>query len=408
MVKTNKLLDLENKKILVGVTGGISVYKACEMIRLLMKEGANVRVVMTKNAEKFVSKMTFQYLSGNKVLSNMYDDTESEISHISLADTSDLILICPATANFISKYANGIADNLLLNILLATKASVTICPAMNVNMYENPLIQENIKKLISTGVEFVEPDSGELACGWEGKGRLADLDKILDFIKKKDTNQDLIGENILITCGATREFLDPVRFISNPSSGKMGLSLAKVLEARGAKTKIIYGHIDEDISNHENTVQCESVEEMEKEVFKDFENFTVIIKAAAVGDYKFKSLEKNKIKKDMKSLNLQMEKTNDILARIGKEKKHNQILIGFSAETENTIKNAKKKVVNKNLDLIIANDISVPNSGFGKDNNFTYMVGKMNEVEELGLISKQNLAIKIGDYIKSTRMELSQ
>ena len=216
-----------------------------------------------------------------------------------------------------------------------------------------------------------------------------------------------MGENILITCGATREFLDPIRFISNPSSGKMGLSLAKVLEARGAKTKIIYGHIDEDISNHKNTVQCESVEEMEKEVFKDFEKFTVIVKAAAVGDYKFKSLEKNKIKKEIKSLNLQMEKTNDILARIGKEKKHNQILIGFSAETENTIKNAKKKVVNKNLDLIIANDISVPNSGFGKDNNFTYMV-EINKVEELGLISKQNLAIKIGDYIKSTRMELSQ
>ena len=407
MVKTNKVLYLENKEILVGVTGGISVYKACEMVRLLMKEGANVRVVMTKNAEKFVSKMTFQYLSGNKVLSNMYDETESEISHISLADTSDLILVCPATANFISKYANGIADNLLLNILLATKASVTICPAMNVNMYENPLIQENIKKLISTGVEFVEPDSGELACGWEGKGRLANLDKILELIKKKDTNQDLMGENILITCGATREFLDPIRFISNPSSGKMGLSLAKVLEARGAKTKIIHGHIDEDISNHKNTVQCESVEEMEKEVFKDFEKFTVIVKAAAVGDYKFKSLEKNKIKKDIKSLNLQMEKTTDILARIGKEKKHNQILIGFSAETENTIKNAKKKVVNKNLDLIIANDISVPNSGFGKDNNFTYMVA-INKVEELGLISKQNLAIKIGDYIKSTRMELSQ
>lgn len=407
MVKTNKLLGLENKEILFGVTGGISVYKACEMVRLLMKEGANVRVVMTKNAEKFVSKMTFQYLSGNKVLSNMYDETESEISHISLADTSDLILVCPATANFISKYANGIADNLLLNILLATKASVTICPAMNVNMYENPLIQENIKKLISAGVEFVEPDSGELACGWEGKGRLADLDKILELIKKKDTNQDLMGENILITCGATREFLDPVRFISNPSSGKMGLALAKVFEARGAKTKIIYGHIDEDISNHKNTVHCESVEEMEKEVFKDFEKFTVIVKAAAVGDYKFKSLEKNKIKKGIKSLNIQMEKTNDILARIGKEKKHNQILIGFSAETENTIKNAKNKVVNKNLDLIIANDISVPNSGFGKDNNFTYMVG-MNKVEELGLISKQNLAIKIGDYIKSTRMELSQ
>ena len=407
MGKTNKDLNLKDKKILVGVTGGISAYKACEMVRLLIKEGANVTVVMTQNAERFVSKMTFQHLSGNKVLSNMYDESKSEISHIRLADTSDLILVCPATANFISKYANGIADNLLLNILLATKAGVTICPAMNVNMYDNPLIQENIKKLIAIGVEFVEPDSGELACGWEGKGRLADLNKILEFIKKKPSSQDLIGENILITCGATREFLDPVRFISNPSSGKMGLSLAKVLEARGAKTKIIYGHIDEDISNYKNAIKCESVDDMEKEVFKKFNEFTVIIKAAAVGDYKFKNLEKNKIKKNEKSINLQMEKTNDILARIGKEKRRNQILIGFSAETENTIKNAKKKVMNKNLDLIVANDISIPNSGFGKDNNFTYIVGKNEEVEELGLISKQNLAIKIGDYIKKTRMELS-
>ena len=177
--------NLKNKNILLGVTGGISAYKACEMVRILIKEGANVTVVMTKNAEKFISKMTFQYLSGNKVLSNMYDDEDSQISHINLADSSDLILICPATANFISKYANGIADNLLLNILLATKTDITICPAMNVNMYENQTIQENIKKLTKMGVNFVEPDVGELACGWEGKGRLADLDKILDSIKKK-------------------------------------------------------------------------------------------------------------------------------------------------------------------------------------------------------------------------------
>ena len=188
MGKIEEVKDLKNKNILLGVTGGISAYKACEMVRMLMKEGANVTVVMTKNAEKFVSKMTFQYLSGNKVLSNMYDDEESEISHINLADKSDLILVCPATANFISKYANGIADNLLLNILLATKVSVTICPAMNVNMYENPIIQENIKKLSSNGVNFVEPDSGELACGWEGKGRLADLEKILNSLKKKEQN----------------------------------------------------------------------------------------------------------------------------------------------------------------------------------------------------------------------------
>tara|TARA_B100000579_G_scaffold438051_1_gene471538 strand:- start:57717 stop:58946 length:1230 start_codon:yes stop_codon:yes gene_type:complete len=407
MGKIEEVKDLENKNILLGVTGGISAYKACEMVRMLMKEGANVTVVMTKNAEKFVSKMTFQYLSGNKVLSNMYDDEESEISHINLADKSDLILVCPATANFISKYANGIADNLLLNILLATKVSVTICPAMNVNMYENPIIQENIKKLSSNGVNFVEPDSGELACGWEGKGRLADLEKILNSLKKKEqNNKDLLNENILITCGATREYLDPVRFISNPSSGKMGIALAKVLEARGAKTKIIHGYIEENISDHKNVIKCESVEEMEKEVFKELDKFTVIIKAAAVGDYKFKKPEKNKIKKNNDSMSFDMEKTNDILARIGKEKKSNQILVGFCAETKNTIPNAKKKIEKKNLDMIVANDISVPNSGFGKDSNFTYIVLKNKKIEQLGLISKQNLAIKISDYIKEVRMEL--
>ena len=399
--------SLKDKNILLGVTGGISVYKSCEMLRMLMKEGANVNVVMTENAEKFVSKITFQYLSGNKVLSNMYDEDESDISHINLADSSDLILICPATANFISKYANGIADNLLLNILLATKASVTVCPAMNVNMYENPAIQENMQKLSKRGVNFIEPDSGELACGWEGKGRLADLDKILNHIKKKDNKKDLLNENILITCGATREYLDPVRFISNPSSGKMGIALARVLEARGAKTKIIHGYIEENISNHENVVKCESVEEMEREVFKELDKFTVIIKAAAVGDYKFKKSEKNKIKKIENTISFDMEKTNDILARIGKEKKSNQILVGFCAETNDTISNATKKIQKKNLDMIVANDISIPNSGFGQDTNYTYIILKNEKTEELGLISKQNLAIKIGDYIKETRMELS-
>ena len=407
MVKIKSEDSLINKKIILGVTGGISAYKACEMVRLLIKEGAKVTVAMTKNAEKFVSKMTFQYLSGNKVLSNMYDENESEISHINIADSADLILICPATANFISKYSNGIADNLLLNILLATKSRVIICPAMNVNMYENPVIQKNINKLQEYGVEFVEPDSGELACGWEGKGRLAEPEKIFNFIKKKDQNKDLAEENILITCGATREHLDPIRFISNPSSGKMGLALAKVLEARGAKTKIICGHMEEKFASNFNTVKCESVEDMEREVFKDLNKFTVIIKAAAVGDYKFKKFEKNKVKKKGSGINFEMEKTNDILARLGQEKKPNQILIGFSAETENIINNAIKKIKNKNLDLIVANDISFPDSGFGKNNNFTYMVSKNKSVEDLGLISKPNLSIKIGDYIKRIRMELS-
>jgi phosphopantothenoylcysteine decarboxylase/phosphopantothenate--cysteine ligase len=408
MEKTKGSGFLRNKNVLLGVTGGISAYKACEMLRLLMKEGANVNVVMTKNAEKFVSKMTFQYLSGNKVFSNMYDDTESDISHINLADTSDLILICPATANFISKYSHGIADNLLLNILLATKSSVTLCPAMNVNMYDNPIIQENMKRLIKLGISIIEPDSGELACGWEGKGRLADLDKILHMLKKKNLSSDLENEKILITCGATREYLDPIRFISNPSSGKMGIALAQVLGARGAEIKVVHGHLEESLPSHLESIKCESVEDMEKEIFSDLKDFTVIIKAAAVGDYKFKTTRRNKLKKSRSEVSFEMEKTTDILNRIGKEKESSQILIGFSAETKNTVKNSKKKIKDKNLDLIVANDVSIENSGFGQDNNFTYLVSRSNEVEELGLISKRNLSIKIGDYIKKIRMELPE
>ena len=408
MEKTKVSGFLRNKNVLLGVTGGISAYKACEMLRLLMKEGANVNVVMTENAEKFVSKMTFQYLSGNKVFSNMYDDRESDISHINLADTSDLILICPATANFISKYSHGIADNLLLNILLATKSSVTLCPAMNVNMYDNPIIQDNMNRLMKIGINIIEPDSGELACGWEGKGRLADLDKILHALKKKNLSSDLGDEKILITCGATREYLDPIRFISNPSSGKMGIALAKVLAARGAEIKVVHGYLEESLPPHLKSIKCESVNDMEEEIFSDFKDFTVIIKAAAVGDYKFKNTSKNKLKKSRNEISFDMEKTTDILNRIGKEKKSHQILIGFSAETKNTVKNSKKKIKDKNLDLIVANDVSIENAGFGEDNNFTYLVSRSNEVEELGLISKKNLSIKISDYIKKIRMELPE
>ena len=231
--------NLKGKNILLGVTGGISIYKSCELVRALIKEGANIDIVMTPNAEKFVSKMTFQSLSGRKVYTNMYDSDESSISHIDLADNSDLIVICPATANFISKYANGIADTLLLNILIATKSNVLICPAMNVNMFTNPLIQENINKLSNLGIEFVEPGVGDLACGWEGKGRLADIDKILMSIKKKVSKSDLAKEKVLITCGATREYLDPVRFLSNPSSGKMGFCLANEFYSRGAELEIV-------------------------------------------------------------------------------------------------------------------------------------------------------------------------
>ena len=395
--------DLKGKNILLGVTGGISAYKSCELSRLLMKDGADVNVVMTSNAEKFVSALTFQYLTGNKVSNDMYDVSDPKISHIDLADKADLIIICPATANFISKFANGIADNLLLNILLATKVRIIVCPAMNVNMYENKIIQENIMKLKKNGVIFIEPETGELACGWEGKGRLAEIENILNFIKKKFQNKTLTNENILITAGATREYLDAVRFISNPSSGIMGLCLADEFKNRGAKVNIIAGHTEVDLSKYDNYFKVDSADEMKNEIDKKLSTYSIIIKAAAVGDFKFKNKKKNKIKKDNNSFNFQIEKNIDVLKTICQKKIKHQILVGFSAETEKVVQNAKKKIKNKNLDFIVANDISKEGSGFGSKSNFTYFVDSNGSVEELGLQTKEKIAKYLADKIEIMR-----
>ena len=395
--------DLNGKNILLGVTGGISAYKSCELSRLLIKDGADVNVVMTSNAEKFVSALTFQYLTGNKVSNDMYDVSDPKISHIDLADKADLIIICPATANFISKFANGIADNLLLNILLATKVQIIVCPAMNVNMYENKIIQENITRLKKNGVIFIEPETGELACGWEGKGRLAEIENILKFIKKKLQNKTLINENILITAGATREYLDAVRFISNPSSGIMGQCLADEFKNRGAKISIIAGHTEVDLNRYDNYFKVNSADEMKNEIDKKLNTYSIIIKAAAVGDFKFKNKKKNKIKKDDNSFDFQMEKNIDVLRAIGQRKTKNQILVGFSAETDNVVQNAKKKIKNKNLDFIVANDISKKGSGFGSKSNFTYFVDSHGSVEELGLKTKEKIAKYLADKIEIMR-----
>ena len=395
--------NLNGKNILLGVTGGISAYKSCELSRLLIKDGADVNVVMTSNAEKFVSALTFQYLTGNKVSNDMYDVSDPKISHIDLADKADLIIICPATANFISKFANGIADNLLLNILLATKVQIIVCPAMNVNMYENKIIQENITRLKKNGVIFIEPETGELACGWEGKGRLAEIENILKFIKKKLQNKTLINENILITAGATREYLDAVRFISNPSSGIMGQCLADEFKNRGAKISIIAGHTEVDLNRYDNYFKVNSADEMKNEIDKKLNTYSIIIKAAAVGDFKFKNKKKNKIKKDDNSFDFEMEKNIDVLRAIGQRKTKNQILVGFSAETDNVVQNAKKKIKNKNLDFIVANDVSKKGSGFGSKSNFTYFVDSHGSVEELGLKTKEKIAKYLADKIEIMR-----
>lgn len=394
---------LKNKKIVLGVTGGISAYKACELSRMIMKEGAQVKVVMTKNAKKFVSSLTFQYLTGNKVADDMYDLEESGISHIELADENDLIVICPATANFISKYANGIADNLLLNVLLASKSQIILCPAMNVNMYENNLIQDNLKKLVKNGVHVIEPDSGALACGWIGKGRLANLETIMETIKKKVQNKSLKKENVLITAGATREYMDPVRFISNPSTGIMGHCIAEEFQSKGAKINIVAGYNEVNFDKFDSYKEITTAEEMRNEISKNLNKYSLIIKTAAVGDYRFSRRLDNKVKKSDDVFSIELEKNIDVLKYIGENKRENQIIVGFAAETQNVVENAKKKINSKNLDLIVANDISKEHSGFGENSNFSFLIDSLGNIDELGLINKNELAKTLALKIEKMR-----
>ena len=395
--------ELKDKKIVLGVTGGISAYKACELSRMIMKEGAQVKVVMTSNAKKFVSSLTFQYLTGNKVADDMYDLKESGISHIELADENDLIVICPATANFISKYANGIADNLLLNVLLASKSQIILCPAMNVNMYENNLLQDNLKKLIKNGIHIVEPDSGTLACGWIGKGRLADPETIMETIKKKVQNKSLKKENVLITAGATREYMDPVRFISNPSTGIMGYCIAEEFQSKGAKINIVAGYNEVNFDKFDSYKEITTAEEMRNEISKNLNKYSLVIKTAAVGDYRFSKKLNNKVKKSDDVFRIELEKNIDVLKYIGENKKGNQIVVGFAAETENIVENAKKKINSKNLDLIVANDISKKNSGFGENSNFSFLIDSSGNIDELGLVNKNELAKILASKIEKMR-----
>ena len=387
------------KSIIVGVTGGIAAYKACELVRGLVKKDASVQVVMTKNATEFITPLTLQTLSGRKVAVNTFDlDWESEIGHITLADNADLIVVAPATASFIGKVANGIADSLLATIILATKAPIVLCPAMNVNMYENPAVQDNIAKLRERGFIIMDPGEGELACGWEGKGRLPDIDVILGEIEKTLTPNDMSAEKVLVTAGATREFIDPVRYISNPSSGKMGYALAKEALNRGAEVVLVSGKTNLCPIPGAKTIQVENSEDMYKSVMDHLDWSTIVIKAAAVGDYTPEKTENGKIKKDDKDKTLKLKRTQDILQEIGKNKK-DKIVIGFAAETENLINNAQDKLKRKNADLIVANDVSQKGAGFEEDTNIAHLVYGKDSIEELPLMPKSQLAQRILDKI---------
>ena len=391
---------LKGREIVLGVTGGIAAYKAAELVRLLVKEEANVHVVMTRNAQEFVTPLTFQTLSGNPVVTDPFALVEDQkIGHIALADKAELIVILPATANIIGKIANGIADDFLSTTVMASKAPILFAPSMNVNMWENKALQKNIQTLLERGYHLIEPGEGELACHWYGKGRLAELSEVIERIEDLFSQKDLKGERILITGGPTQESIDPVRFVSNRSSGKMGYALAKVARRRGAEVILVKGPTSLPIPRRDiEVVPVQTAEEMRKAVLTRIERCSVVIKAAAVSDFRPKVTSKQKMKKANASRSLELEKTEDILREVGK-RKGNRVLIGFAAETENLIANARKKLMQKNLDLIVVNDVTKPGAGFGLDTNQVKILYPSGEVKDLPLMSKEEVSQHILDDV---------
>ncbi len=391
---------LKGKKIILGVTGSIAAYKAAELTREFIRKGADVRVVMTKNAAEFVSPLTFRALSGNPVYTDMFASTDDyNLAHISLATSADILLIAPATANIIGKIAAGLADDLLSTVVMATKSLVLICPAMNTGMYENPIVQENITKLTAGGYLFMEPGYGELACASEGRGRLPDVSEIVEEVASILTDKDLTGENVLVTAGPTREPFDPVRYITNYSSGKMGYALAIAARRRGAKVVLVSGPVSLPVPRGMTVVSVSSAVEMMDAVKERLKSSTVIIKAAAVADYRPDVRSESKIKKRSGPLTLTLARNPDIIAEVGK-KKGNRILVGFAVETENLIKNARAKLVEKNMDLIVANDVTQIGAGFGYDTNIIKILDSDGGQLELPIMDKMEAADRILDRIR--------
>ena len=394
---------LRGKVIVLGVTGGIAVYKAVELLRLLTKAGAEVHVVMTRGATEFVTPLTFQTLSGNPVHREIFNLlSEQGIGHISLADRADLFLIAPATANCIGKLACGIADDLLTTTVMATRAPVLIAPAMNVNMYQNPIYRENEARLKSHGYLFVPPASGMLACGYEGEGKLQDPEIIFEEAVAALTPKRLAGERVLITAGPTQEEIDPVRYISNHSSGKMGYALARVARLRGAEVTLVTGPTAIPVPYGVAVVRVESAAQMREAVLERLEQCDIVIKAAAVADYRPLKRAEKKVKKSAASLAIELEKNPDILSEIG-ARKGDRLLVGFAAETEELVANATKKLAQKNLDLIVANDVSLEGAGFNVDTNIVKLLFRDGSVEDIPIMGKNELAGLIWNRVEQLR-----
>ena len=391
---------LKNKTVILGVTGSIAAYKIANLASMLVKLNCDVHVIMTKNALNFINPITFETITKNKCLVDTFDrDFEFDVKHISLAKKADLILVAPASANIIGKVSNGIADDMLSTTIMASKATIIFSPAMNTNMYENKIVQDNIKKLMDYGYKFIEPASGFLACGDKGKGKLPSEELLVSYIIKEIAlEKDLVGKKVLITAGATRESLDPVRFITNHSSGKMGFSLAKMAKLRGADVLLIKANTTARIPDFVNIINVENAEDMYNAVLENYKEYDIIIKAAAVSDYTPVYQNENKIKKSEENFILELKKTKDILAFLGENKRKNQFICGFSMETENLIENSRKKLINKKINMIVANDLNIEGAGFSVDTNLVTIITEKTETT-LPLMDKDEVANEILNYI---------
>jgi phosphopantothenoylcysteine decarboxylase/phosphopantothenate--cysteine ligase len=390
---------IDSKNIVLGVSGGIAAYKSVELLRLFIKQGANVRVVMTQNALAFVGSLTFEALSGQPVCTSLFEKgDDASIRHIDWANEADAVVIAPATANIIGKLANGIADDALSTFILAVTCPVILCPSMNTHMFESRAVQRNIVRIKADGHYVIDPESGKLACGTIGPGRLPEPEDILDRILCHLSSKDLEGKRILVTAGPTRESIDPVRFISNPSSGKMGFAVARAAEHRGGKVILITGPTNLPDPNNVTVVRISTAREMAHSVFEHIENSDMVVKTAAVSDYKPKDQAEQKIKKEKDELVLFLEKNQDILKELGRRKK-DRILVGFAAETENLEKYAARKLAEKNLDIIAGNLVDQPTSGFGADNNKVTLFFKDGTKETLPEMPKDDVAHILLDRI---------
>lgn len=389
---------LKDKKILIGVTSGIAIYKVLSLISSLRKLGAEVEVIMTESATKFINPITFETMSNNKVYTDMWVHPD-KVLHVDITNDVDLFLIAPATANTIAKVYAGIADNLLTTAILASKAPVAFAISTNTNMLLNPITQRNINYLEELGYDFIDSNEGQLACNTIGKGRMAEPQEILEYIEYKLTDKDLKGKNVVVTSGATKSRLDPVRFITNDSSGKMGYALAKNARNRGANVTLIHGNVKTPNLSMANNISVETNQDMKDEIEKIFQDTDFLIMSAAPVDYEFVETYDSKLKKNEDNISFKMKKSEDILKYFG-SKKTTQKIIGFAAETNNLIENANKKLNDKNLDLIVANDISKEGAGFNVDTNIATILGNDTHVD-LPIMTKEELAkIIIDEMVK--------